>query len=174
MEKFAAIDFERANGKQSSICSIGVAIVENGEITDRFYSLVRLAPSYYLRKTTAIHGLKRMDTMEALPFPDVWSMVTPKIEGLPLVAHNSSADEELLKAAYQEYSLAYPDYRFYCTLEFSCKYYPALPNHKLDTVVAYCGYELANHHHALADAEACARVVIKLMQENGVTRLNDL
>lgn len=26
----------------------------------------------------------------------------------------------------------------------------------LHTVAAACGYNLANHHHALADAEACA------------------
>jgi DNA polymerase-3 subunit epsilon len=31
-----------------------------------------------------------------------------------------------------------------------------LPNHQLHTVAAHCGYDLANHHHALADAEACA------------------
>ena len=27
MERFAAIDFETANGKRSSICSIGIAIL---------------------------------------------------------------------------------------------------------------------------------------------------
>lgn len=30
-----------------------------------------------------------------------------------------------------------------------------LPNHQLQTVAAYCGYDLS-HHHALAEAEACA------------------
>jgi hypothetical protein len=30
----------------------------------------------------------------------------------------------------------------------------ALLNHQQHTVAAYCGYDLANHHHALADAEA--------------------
>ena len=29
-------------------------------------------------------------------------------------------------------------------------------NHQLHTVSEYCGYHLENHHHALADAEACA------------------
>ena len=29
MERFAAIDFETANGKRSSICSIGIAILED-------------------------------------------------------------------------------------------------------------------------------------------------
>lgn len=36
------------------------------------------------------------------------------------------------------------------------KILPELENHQLHTVAAACGYNLANHHHALADAEACA------------------
>ena len=36
MEKFAAIDFETANGQRTSVCSVGVIIVDNGEITTVF------------------------------------------------------------------------------------------------------------------------------------------
>ena len=38
-----------------------------------------------------------------------------------------------------------------------------LPNHQLQTVAAACGYDLVNHHHALADAEACAAIALKLL-----------
>lgn len=38
MDNFAAIDFETANNERTSICSVGVVIVRNGEIADRFYS----------------------------------------------------------------------------------------------------------------------------------------
>ncbi|MDY5119564.1 MAG: exonuclease, partial [Muribaculaceae bacterium] len=31
------------------------------------------------------------------------------------------------------------------------------------TVAAACGYCLENHHHALADAEACAQIAIELL-----------
>ena len=34
---FAAIDFETANGCRSSVCSVGVVMVRNGEIADSFY-----------------------------------------------------------------------------------------------------------------------------------------
>ena len=47
MKNFVAIDFETANGKRSSICSVGAAIVKNGEIVDSFYSLVKPTPNYY-------------------------------------------------------------------------------------------------------------------------------
>ena len=40
MEDFAAIDFETANEKRTSVCSVGVVIVRAGEIVDSFYSLI--------------------------------------------------------------------------------------------------------------------------------------
>lgn len=45
MDNFAAIDFETANNERTSICSVGVVIVRNGEIADRFYSLVHPVPN---------------------------------------------------------------------------------------------------------------------------------
>ena len=47
MENFAAIDFETANYERSSVCSVGIVIVRNGEIVDRFYSLIQPEPNYY-------------------------------------------------------------------------------------------------------------------------------
>ncbi|MQN83586.1 exonuclease, partial [Prevotella copri] len=38
-----------------------------------------------------------------------------------------------------------------------------LPNHQLQTVAAFCGYDLTQHHNALADAEACAWIARKLL-----------
>ena len=34
LKDFAAIDFETANNERSSVCSVGVVIVRNGEIVD--------------------------------------------------------------------------------------------------------------------------------------------
>ena len=31
MKDFAAIDFETANGKRTSVCSVGVVIIRNGQ-----------------------------------------------------------------------------------------------------------------------------------------------
>lgn len=89
MKDFAAIDFETANGKRTSVCSVGVVVVRGGEVTDSFYSLIRPRPNFYSRFTTAIHGLTYDDTAEAPDFETVWKQIAPRIEGLPLVAHNS-------------------------------------------------------------------------------------
>ena len=162
MTDFAAIDFETANGRRSSVCSVGIVIVKNGEIVDRFYSLIRPRPNYYTEWTTEVHGLDHFDTDYEDNFPEVWAKVSNRLEGLPLVAHNKPFDESCLKAVFMEYDMEYPGYKFHCTLAASRRCLK-LPNHQLQTVAAACGYDLANHHHALADAEACAAIALKLL-----------
>ena len=158
MKDFAAIDFETANEQLSSVCSIGLVIVRNGEIVNSFYSLIQPEPNYYRYWNTQTHGLMVKDTDSAPVFPNVWKQIAPLIERLPLVAHNSPFDESCLKAVFQTYCMDYPDYVFYCTCRASRKFFPELPNHQLHTVAAACGYDLTNHHHALADAQACAEI----------------
>ena len=57
MKDFAAIDFETANGQRSSICSVGLVVVRDGEITIRHYRLVRPYPNYYNYWNTQVHGM---------------------------------------------------------------------------------------------------------------------
>lgn len=165
MLDFAAIDFETANGYRSSVCSVGVVIVENGEVTDSYYHLIRPVPNFYNGFTTRVHGLTYADTADAPPFPEVWADVALKIRHLPLVAHNKAFDENCLKAVFQAYGLAYPDYRFLCTLVAARRHWRRgeLENYQLHTVARACGYDLRNHHHALADAEACAAIAMKIL-----------
>lgn len=159
---FVAIDFETANGRRCSVCSVGIIIVRNGKIVDRFYSLIKPTPNYYSYWTTEIHGLTQSDTDSAPTFPEVWAQVAEKIKGLPLVAHNRPFDESCLKAVFAEYDMEYPDYEFHCTLAASRRTLD-LPSHQLHLVAEACGYYLENHHDALADAEACAAIALKIL-----------
>lgn len=163
MKDFAAIDFETANSERSSVCSVGVVIVRNNEIVDSFYSLINPEPNYYNYWCTKVHGLTNRDTDDAPIFPEVWKQIAPLIEGLPLVAHNSPFDESCLKAIFRVYQMDYPDYKFYDTLSTARRTMKGLENHQLHTVAAVCGYQLDNHHHALADAEACAWIAREIL-----------
>ena len=163
MKDFAAIDFETANNERSSVCSVGIVIVRDGEIVDSFYSLIQPEPNYYNYWCSQVHGLCGNDTENAPVFPDVWAKVEPMIKGLPLVAHNKPLDESCLKAVFRVYQMDYPDYEFYDTLKAARCQLPNLENHQLHTVAAACGYELENHHHALADAEACAWIAREIL-----------
>lgn len=160
---FASIDFETANHHLTSVCSVGVVIVRNSEIVDKYYALICPEPNYYSYWNTQIHGLTQEDTDLAPVFPKVWEQIVSRIEGLPLVAHNSPFDEGCLKAVFRTYQMDYPDYKFYCTCRAARKAFPKLPNHQLHTVAAHVGFDLIHHHHALADAEACAEIARKII-----------
>ena len=171
MKDFVAIDFETANGKRSSICSVGAVIVKNGEIVDSFYSLVKPTPNYYAWFCQEVHGLDYCDTDDADFFPEVWARLQKKVHEyfpyiedgeVPFVAHNKAFDENCLKAVFRAYEISYSDYEFECTLLRSRKVWPE-GHHNLDIIAGYCGYEMTNHHHALADAEACAIIAKQIL-----------
>lgn len=171
MRNFVAIDFETANFEPSSICSVGIVIVKDGEIVDNFYSLVHPIPNYYNEKCSSVNGMSCSDTNDAREFPEVWEEAVKKIHEyypfiedgeVPFVAHNKAFDEPCLRAAHAAYDLAYPDYEFECTLLKSRKVWPE-GHHNLDIIANYCGYDLTNHHHALADAEACAVIAMQIL-----------
>lgn len=163
--RFAALDFETANWNRTSVCSVGIVIVSNGQIEDKLYSLVRPEPDFYSYRNTLVHGLTKRDTADAPAFPEVWAKIAPRLKGLPLVAHNSTFDEGCLKALHEHYGIPYPYYRFYCTYRLSRRLFKGLENYQLHTVSAHCGYELTDHHYALADAEACAAIMLRILQE---------
>lgn len=162
LHNFAAIDFEAANGEVTSACSVGIVIVRNDEMVDSFYSLIKPVPNKYDFWTTKVHGIRYKDTEHAETFPGVWYQVAYKLSGLPLVAHGISFDERCLKAMHNYYHIKYPNYKFYCTHLGSEKLVPEIENHKLQTVAKHFGYDLTQHHHALADAEACAVIAMHI------------
>lgn len=169
MRNFAAIDFETANSMPTSVCSVGIVIVRDGKVADKFYSLIKPEPEYYDFWCSQVHGLTESDTQDAACFPQVWAQIAPRLEGLPLVAHNKAFDENCLKATFRCYGMDYPDYEFRCTLQKSRRVWPC-GRHNLDIIAERCGYSLAHHHHALADAEACAAIALKLFDHNQTDR----
>ena len=182
LRDFIAIDFETANQEPSSVCSIGAVMVRGGQIADTFYSLIQPEPNYYSYFCQRVHGLGHEDTDDAPVFSEVWKLLEERVDevffadqqaqgnpidlmaSIPFVAHNARFDEGCLKAVFKVYQMDYPDFRFYDTLTASRRQFGhSLPNHQLHTVAAACGYDLRQHHHALADAEACATIALYIL-----------
>jgi len=171
LRDFVAIDFETANQYPCSVCSVGIVIVRDGEMVDSYYSLIHPEPDYYSYFCQRVHGLSAVDTDDAPVFPVVWEEIERRIaeafpddEPVPFVAHNARFDQGCLKAVFRVYQMDYPDYMFFDTLAASRRRFGrSIPNHQLHTVAAACGYDLEHHHHALADAEACAAIALCIM-----------
>ena len=54
--KFVAIDVETANAKRASICSIGAAVFEDGQLSSEWYSLVD-PKDHFNAINISIHGI---------------------------------------------------------------------------------------------------------------------
>ncbi len=166
MDNFVAVDVETANNEPTSICAIGAVKVVGGIIVDRFYELVKPEPEYYFRHFTEnIHGIGRNDTENARTFDRVWRDLDRIIDGLPLVAHNKGFDERCIRAAHRCYGMEYPGYQFLCTLVKSRQTFPRslVGSFSLPHLCGFMGIPFNNHHNALADAEACAKIGMAIL-----------
>ena len=122
---FTAIDFERANNCQSSICQIGLCVVERGRVVKCAEYLVKPPKRicFFQQKPVEIHGITYEDVADAPSFAEVWREILPDIEGRPLAAHSFRDDAKTLEAALRSFRLKY-DYKaagYICTLELALR-----------------------------------------------------
>lgn len=164
MTDFIAIDVETANNEASSICAIGAVKVRDGVVADSYYSLVKPEPEYYNYHCVKVHGITEKDTENAPTFDRVWSHISAWGEGLPMVAHNARFDRGCISAACRVYRLDAPG-EFHDTLAAARAKVPRsmCGRHSLDALCDFFGINLYQHHNALADAEACAKLATILL-----------
>src|SRR5690606_28271059 len=75
------------------------------------------------------------------------------------VAHNAGFDMGVIRSACAETVTPTPKLRYLCSVQLSRKTYD-IPSHRLPLAAAAAGFGEFSHHEALADAEACAAIVI--------------
>jgi len=157
---FLAFDFETANPSRDSACSIGMVRVRDGFIVDRAVHLIRPPTPEFM--FTYIHGLKWKDVEHAPTFGELWPKIRGHFEEVDFVAaHNAGFDRGVLRGCCARYGIAPPELRYVCTVELARQTWQIFPT-KLPDVCRHLGIQL-NHHEALSDAEACARIVISAM-----------
>ena len=74
LRDFTAIDFETANRYPTSACSIGIVVVQDGEITEEFSHLIKPEPYYFNKKFIEIHGITPVMVKDAPSFYDLWGV----------------------------------------------------------------------------------------------------
>lgn len=160
--RYVAIDFETMEYGRESVCSVGVAVIEDGKVVDTFYSLVCPPSKLEIWRCYHIHGLRYKDVKDSPMFPEIWEHIDKEyIKGSPLVAHNVGFEKSCINACHKEFQTK-NDYKYIDTLKLSRKYLKKLKNKRLNTVCEALHCELKKHHNALEDAKACAEVFIKL------------
>lgn len=157
---FIAIDFETANFKRYSACSVALVMVENSQIIDEYYTLINPETDFFA-KNIQIHGIHPYDVLNSPKFPEVWSVIQPYFnENNLIVAHNASFDNSVLAGCLSHHKLAPAQFLSLDTVKTSRKFYPELANHRLNTICDFLQIPLDHHHDALADSRACAEILL--------------
>ncbi|MBB6119951.1 exonuclease domain-containing protein [Nocardiopsis algeriensis] len=175
-DSWTAIDFETANADRGSACSVGLVRVRDGVVVDRYSTLVRppAQADFFSRHNIAVHGITPDDVADAPRWERVYADIVEFAEDDPLVAHNAAFDIGVLNQACRYAGLARSARDYACTLALSRRTWADLSDHRLPTVCAHIGHELAGHHRADVDAEAAARIAIAAMERHGTASLADL
>ncbi len=159
---FVAIDFETANYEPDSACAIGLVRVEKGRIVRRKHYHIRPPRPEFI--FTYLHGIGWKDVQNKPSFAGLWPRLKEELAGVQfLAAHNADFDRNVLSACCQAAEVGPPSLPFLCTVHLARRIWSVYPT-KLPNVCQYLGIDL-NHHEALSDAEACARIVLAACKE---------
>jgi DNA polymerase-3 subunit epsilon len=162
MSRFVAFDVETPNRYNDRISAIGITIVENGAITDRFYSLVNPETrfDYFNIRLT---GISERTVADAPTFPELWERIEPTMSGGLLAAHNAAFDMNVLKKCLRDYRIDWKPYaRYICTVQMGRRLLPGV-SHKLNDLCDHYGICL-DHHHAGSDSSACAEILLRYLE----------
>jgi len=172
--KFIALDFETANSKRQSVCSIGLAVIENSEIIMTVNRLIKPTPFYFEPINVSIHGITSVMTQNEQTFGDIWEEIRPIINNQQLVAHNASFDFSALRAALEAYRFSFPELDYFCSMQLSKKVFPGLVNYQLPTICNHFGIPDLNHHDAVSDATASAKIMLRILEKANVNSFEEL
>jgi DNA polymerase-3 subunit epsilon len=154
---FVAIDFETADQGADSACAVALVRVEGWQVVAKEARLIR-PPRRWMR-FSSIHGIEWEHVADQPAFGDVWRCLTPMLDGADrLVAHNAAFDRNVLRACCLAAGIEAPALPFLCTVQVARRTWNLRPAN-LPAVCRHLNIPL-NHHDALSDAEAAARIVI--------------
>lgn len=173
--EFIAIDFETANAKRASLCSVGLVHVRNGEPINTLYSLIRPPSGFdtFEPINMGIHGITPKMVKGEPSFDMFWPKMEKFIGELPLVAHNAPFDMGVLRETLKVYGIATKPITYFCTMVLSRQLLDMV-SYRLPYVVEELDLQSFTHHDALADAMAASQIAVELGIRTGYEDLFDM
>lgn len=171
---FIALDLETATCYKESICEIGLAFVQHGEIVNTKSWLVRPPENLYDSINMSIHGITPEMTEKCPTFDEIWPTVVNFLNNKLIVAHNTSFDMYAIKEAIEYYNLPMPMFQYICSLRTAKKAIQGLYSYSLPNICEHLSIDLDGHHRAEADAKACAEVMLKCMSALDISDFKEI
>ena len=155
--EFAVVDVETTgtDAAISDLVEIGVVKVRDGQITDRWSTLVNPGRPIVGNQ---MHGITDGDVAGAPSPAEAVQQALDRIGDALVVGHNIGFDLGFLEAALPSAKLE-PG-RYLDTLVLARDGYPEIGQYKLETLSSFFGIDLSQNHRALPDAEATASLLL--------------
>ena len=165
---FNAVDVETANSDRSTICQVGIARVVNGQVVDRWGTLVDPEDEFD-DWNISIHGITPEQVNGAPTLPEVREELRHRLRGQVLVSH-TRFDRSAFEIAMDKYGLEQLQVYWLDSARVVRRGWPekfGQRGYGLKNVAYYIGHEF-KHHDAVEDAVAAAEITLAACREHNV------
>lgn len=168
---YVAIDFEKLNDSQLSVCEVGLVVFKNGkEVEQPFHSYINPYGGVVRSDWAKKHLCHITDEMllNAPTYNELFPKLQQMIQHKILVVHSKGADLNYIYNLEEQYGLPKLYTKWVDTKEIACclgkeKKLPDLYSQLFNT-------PFTEHHKALDDAQACGRILERLSTEVDICR----
>ena len=156
--EFAILDIETSGGKpkESRIIEIAIIIHDGKKVIDTYETLVNPEKKidWFVQKLT---GIKDKDVVNSPTFAEVADEIFAILKDRVFVAHNIDFDYPIVRNEFTRLGI---DIRLphMCTIKASRVLLPGLESYGLKNMTKYLEIDLDNHHRAMDDTLATARI----------------
>ena len=165
LKDFVAFDIEMPTQAVFAISAIGITVVKDGRISDRFYSLVD-PQTKFSKYVVELIGITPEMVKGAPTLPQLWKRISAYFtNGSLIVSHGAHGDILTLAAALNRYGIEWGgEISYLCTCDLTLGESPDLEHHSLDYLCEHFGVELL-HHNAQSDSDGCAEVLLRYISD---------
>jgi DNA polymerase III epsilon subunit-like protein len=166
MNKFVALDFETAQGKRYSACAVGIVVVEDNKVIDRFRTLIKPPNNEYKPINISIHKITPSMTSDSNTFSEIFPIIRNYLNNNTVVCHNADFDIDVLHKTMMYYDIDNDiDFDFHCTMKLN-------NGNGLKRCCQQLNIPLC-HHDPLSDAEACAMLFMHSENKSNGMKFSD-
>jgi DNA polymerase-3 subunit epsilon len=167
---YVVVDVETTGGRaeQHRVTEIGAVKMQNGQIIDRFETLLnpqRAIPANITRLT----GISADMVAGAPYFADVADAFAEFVGDAIFVAHNVEFDYRFIAQEFRRIGRPFRHARL-CTCASMRKLYPGHKSYSLAALCQAFDIPLKRHHRAMCDAEAAAELLLLVNEKRSEAR----
>ncbi|MGI9525996.1 MAG: exonuclease domain-containing protein [Weeksellaceae bacterium] len=165
MNEFYVLDVETANADYSSICQIGIAKFQNGELIEKWESLID-PEDYFDGMNISIHGITERMVKGSPTFEQIYPEIKIVLEN-EIVGHHMPFDRVAINRACQLAELELMNINWLDSAKIVRRTWEefAYSGYGLSNIANHLGIEF-KHHNALEDAIATGKVMLKAFEKS--------